>query len=183
MSTQAENPQHTRNRIFDAVSTLRCVATLGLCVALITATLNAAPPQIDRSARPHWEPAHFLLNAFLVPALTQDEAPLRWLDPRAQLHCGPDSTVQVNGKPLVAGTAVPVQPFEIAWNADNCRPFGFIGPRFDGAVTLQVYREDWGFSATIIPVGLRYTWPDGETVHVEPRSVSMPQAPWADDPD
>jgi hypothetical protein len=165
------------------VALLRLVAAIGLCFALIAITTNSARTQADNSARPLWDPAQFLLNAFLLPALEQGAVPLRWFEPRPALHCGPNTTVQVNGKPLVAGTAVPVQPFELAWHAQDCRPFGIDGPRFNGGIKLTVYREDWGFSAGIVPEGLRYTWPDGETQEVRARAGTMPQFPHADDPD
>jgi hypothetical protein len=163
------------------VALLRLAAAIGLCFALIVATTHSARTQAVNSARPQWDPAQFLLNALLLPALEQ--VPLRWFDPRPQLHCAPDTTVCVNGKPLVPGSAVPVQPFEMAWQVRDCRPFGFEGPRFDGAVTLTVYREDWGFSAGVVPAGLRYTWPDGETGEVHVRAATMPRHPHADDPD
>lgn len=165
------------------VACLRLAAAIGLCFALIAATKIATPTQVGHSARPNWDPARFLLNAFLVTALEQDALPPRWFDPRAKLNCGPDTTVHVNGKPLAVGTEVPVQPFEVAWHAHDCRPFGRDGPRFDGGVTLIVYREDRGYSATIVPAGLRYTWPNGEVVHVRPDSVTLPQQPPADDAD
>lgn len=165
------------------VACLRLAAAFGLCFALIAVTKNSAPTQAIDAARPQWEPAHFLLNAFLLPALEQDAVPLRWHDPRATLHCGPNTTVHVNGQPLVAGTAVPVQPFEVAWQAHDCRPFGFDGPRFNGGVTLAVYREEWGFSAGIVPVALHYTWPGGETHEVRVRAGTTPRHPQADDPD
>jgi hypothetical protein len=166
-----------------AVACLRLAAAIGLCFALIAATTTTAPTQVTQSARPNWDPARFLLNAFLVPALEQDAVPLRWFDPRAKLHCGPNTTVRVNGQPLVAGAAVPIQPFEVAWQVHDCRPFGFDGPRFNGGVKLTVYREEWGFSAGIVPAALRYTWPNGETQEVQVRSGTTPLFPQADDPD
>ncbi len=165
------------------VALLRFAAAAGLCFALIVATTNPARMPVDRTAPPRWDPSRFLINAFVVPALEPDQIPLRWIDPRLALHCGPNTTVHVDGKPLQPGRTVPVQPFEVAWQMKDCRPFGFDGPRFDGAVTLTVYREDWGFSAGVVPVGLRYTWPDGKGSEVHVRAATMPQYPHADDPD
>lgn len=170
-------------RIVAPATLLRFAAALGLCFTLIAATTNSACTQVVNSARPQWDPAQFLLNAFLLPALEQGAVPLRWFDPRPNLHCGPNTTVHVNGKPLVPGSAVPVQPFEVAWRVQDCRPFGFDGPRFNGAVTITVHREEWGFSAEVAPVGLRYQWPDGETREVHVRAATMPRHPHADDPD
>lgn len=165
------------------VAMLRFAAAIGFIFAVITATANPTRTELMNAARPHWNPAHFLINAFVVPAFEQDEMPLRWFDPRAKLHCGPDTTVRVNGKPMMVGTAVPAQPFEIAWHAHDCRPFGTDGPRVNGRVTLTVYREDWGLSASYVPAGLRFTWPDGEVVDVLPGASTMPNFPSLEDPD
>jgi len=167
---------HTpRNRLFDLVTGLRVSAALGLCVALITATTSFTSAPHAGASKPDWDPSQFLLNAFLLPALEQGALPLRWFDPRPNLHCGPNTMVLVNGAPLTVGTAVPNQPFELMWQAHDCRPFGFDGPRFNGSVTLTVFREDWGFSTMVEPAGLHFTWGDGQTVQVQPGVVSMPR--------
>jgi hypothetical protein len=123
-----------------------------------------------------------MLNALLVPALDADAVPLRWVDPRSALRCGPNTTVRVNGEPLVAGSLVPEKPFELEWQADGCRPFGARGERYDGAVKLTVFREDWGFSAMVEPSGLRLTRADNATTTVIPKgSAWLPQCPEATD--
>lgn len=163
--------------------TRRCAVALVLGIAAITiaAAISPARAPAGDNTRPSWNPAQFLLNAFLLPALEQGALPLRWADPRPAMHCGPNTGVRVNGEPLRVGSAVPHQPFELTWLAHACHPFGLSGPRFDGRVTLTVYREDWGFSATVKPDGLRYTTRAGEIVAIKPGAVTMPQHPLRND--
>jgi hypothetical protein len=118
-------------------------------------------------------PAHLILNALLVPALDIDALPLRWVDPRGAALCGPNTMVQVNGEPLPVGALVPYAPFELEWHANGCRPFGKAGPRFDGRVTLIVYREDWGFRAKIEPSGLRITSASNVVEMLQPGTTSL----------
>jgi hypothetical protein len=158
------------------ITLLRNAGALGLCMALVAAVPQAATP------RPGWNPEQLLLNAFLVPALEQGAIPLRWIDPRNNLHCGPNAEVRVNGELLRAGALVPNQPFELAWQAHDCRPFGVTGPRFNGGVTLTVFREDWGFSAIVVPAGLHFTWASGEVVKVLPHATWMPRNPQVPEP-
>ena len=115
----------------------------------------AATEAVSQTNASRFDPQRFILNGLLVPALDTDALPLRWVDPRPGLHCGPETTVRVNGAPLVPGELVPNAPFELEWHADACRPFGVAAPRFDGDVKLTVYREDWGFTALVVPHGLR----------------------------
>jgi hypothetical protein len=126
--------------------------------------------------------SRFLLNALLVPALDAEAMPLRWVDPRPALGCGPDSAVRVDGAPLVAGAPVPDAPFDLEWLSDGCRPFGRGGPRFDGRVQLTVVRENWGFSASVEPSDLRVAWKNG-TAWLQPGAASMPLCIDADEPD
>ena len=102
--------------------------------------------------------SRLLLSALLVPALELEALPLRWVDPRPALGCGPDSDLRVNGAPLVAGTWVPDPPFELEWQSDGCHPFGQGGPRFDGLVLLTVAKENWGLSLAVEPSDLRIAW-------------------------
>src|SRR5882724_7515845 len=101
-------------------------------------------------------------------------APLRWVDPRPRLRCGPGTVVRVNGLPLRPGELVPDVPFELQWWTDQCYPFGLQGPRFDGGVKLTVFREDWGFSAMVTPSGLSAT-SAGTQVRIQPGSARLPQ--------
>jgi hypothetical protein len=172
MPTQHPHYRLHRDIVFDFVRARRFAVVLGLCLAAIAATAQPAQAQI-RTTNPAWDPSYFLLNAFLLPALEQGAVPMRWFDPRPNLHCGPNTTVRINGEPLRVGASVPNQPFDLAWQTHNCRPFGIKGPRFDGNVTFTVYREDWGFSAKIVPAGLHYTWADGKVVAIKPGEQPM----------
>lgn len=120
-------------------------------------------------------PARFLLNVLLVPVLDAEAVPLRWVDPRRGMRCGPTTTIAVNGKPLAAGTLVPDLPFELEWHAEGCRPFGRYGPRIEGQVKLTVFREDWGFSAMIEPDQLRVVSANNQSVLIEAGAASLPR--------
>ena len=102
--------------------------------------------------------SRLLLNALLLPALQLEAMPLRWVDPRPALGCGPDSEVRVNGAPLVAGAPVSDPPIKLEWQSDGCHPFGQSGPRFDGRVQLTVVRENWGLRVAAEPLDLRVAW-------------------------
>jgi hypothetical protein len=108
----------------------------------------------------------FILDALLLPALDPHAMPLRWIDPRAAMGCGPESRINVEREPLRPGALVPATPFVLDWDSHGCHPFGDGGPRFDGRVRLTVYREDWGFSAMAEPAAMRVTMGDGRIVHV-----------------
>src|SRR5262245_6516296 len=109
------------------------VIALGLVGAIALGSPRAprAPAPASSPATP--VAARFILDALLVTALERDAVPLRWVDPRPALRCGPDTEVRVNGKPLAAGTLVPVMPFDLEWRTNGCR-LGAHGPRFDGRV-------------------------------------------------
>lgn len=152
------------------------VAVLALALGVLRIVSEAWPHPLPSASRhtAAFDPALFVLNALLVPALDADAVPLLWVDPVSASHCGPGTTVRVNGDPLVAGSRVPDAPFELAWHADGCRPFGADGPRFDGAVRLIVFREDWGFSAIVEPAGLRVSG-NGASAPLRRGSASLPQ--------
>ena len=163
-------------------SALGLTAAFGL--TMLTPPLDE--PRVEKSAvttAPAGPNAHrVILNALLVPALDADALPLRWVDPRPAMACGSGTTVRVNGAPLVAGALVPDTPFELAWHADGCRPFGARGLRFDGDVKLTVFREDWGFSAMVQPVALRVASDDSETTLTASAGAWLPQCADADEP-
>lgn len=147
----------------------------------VGALADRVPVRVGPSAPP--DPSRFVLNALLVPALDGDAVPLRWVDPRPALQCGPDTTVRVNREPLAAGALVPDTPFELEWVADGCRPFGAHGPRLDGRIRLTVFREDWGFSAMVNPSGLPVESSGNGTAIFRAGGASLPQCVWADELD
>jgi hypothetical protein len=147
------------------VTAITLVAVLAALVSMATGP-EASPPlatPIAAAAPERFDPSRFILNALLAPALDDDAVPLRWVDPRPRSGCGPATEVRVNHAPLVAGALVPVVPFDIEWQADGCRPFGAHGPRYDGAVRLVVFREEWGLSAIVESRGLRVAYAGHES--------------------
>ena len=165
------------------VTALALAAAAGLCIVLTPEIARPSRLPIASPAPPvAFDPSRFILNALLVPALDADAVPLRWVDPRPAMRCGPDTTVRVNRGPLLVGATVPNTPFELEWHADGCRPFGARGPRFDGRVRLTVFREDWGFSAIVEPSGLCLASTDTETTVIGRGAASTPQFVEADDP-
>jgi hypothetical protein len=153
---------------------------VGLAFAIALSTVGTSE-DARPGGPPAFDPSRFILNALLVPALDADAVPLRWVDPRPALHCGPDATVHVNRAPLVAGALVPDTPFELEWQTDGCRPFGAQGPRFDGRVRLTVFREDWGFSAVVEPSGLQAVSAGNRTMPIELGAALLPQFVDADE--
>jgi len=142
--------------------------------AMVSATsASAGRSQLAPIARTAFNPSRFILNALLVPALDAEAVPLRWVDPRPALRCGPGTVVRVNGTPLRPGSLVPDEPFDLEWWTDQCYPFGLQGPRFDGGVKLTVFREDWGFSAMVAPDSL-YAVADGNQTRIRRGSASYP---------
>lgn len=121
---------------------------------------GSAPPRI-RQHVPLIDPFEHIFFAYFSALVDDSAIPLRWRDPATVLRCGPESAVSVNGEPLHAGDLVPQQPFLLAWHADHCTGPGTGAPSLDGDVTLTVYREDWGFSASIVPHALRVFSGDG----------------------
>jgi hypothetical protein len=150
---------------------LGLAAAVGLGAAI--STTFAQGPKAP-AAKAAFDPSPYMLNAFLVPALDADAMPLRWVDPRPAMGCGQQTAVWVNGERLKPGDLVPDAPFEMEWLAQGCRPFGAGGPRFDGGVTLTVFREDWGFSAMVKPFNLRAV-SGGTTVPIRRAGASYPQ--------
>ena len=149
---------------------LGLAAAVGLG-AMVSATMARPTSAAGKAAI---DPSPFMLNAFLVPALDNDHVPLRWVDPRPRMRCGPGTVVRVNGLPLRAGELVPDAPFELQWWTDECYPFGVQGPRFDGGVKLMVFREDWGFSAMVVPSGMTAV-SAGNQVRIQQGSATLPQ--------
>jgi hypothetical protein len=143
-------------------------------------TVWMRPVSVTTAIRFH--PERFILNGLLAPSLDADVVPLRWVDPRPAMLCGPAASVRVNGEPLVPGNLVPGGPFELQWHADGCGPFGAAGPRFDGDVTLTVFREDWGFSAIVTPRDLRITMPSHRSRTMAAGVATMPQFAPEDEP-
>lgn len=162
----------------NAVARVVCVAAALTVVSALTLSaiqiFRSVPPAVTPT-RAVFDPSRFILNALLVPVLDVDAVPLQWVNPQPALHCGPDTAVRVNRELLVAGSLVPDEPFELEWQSDGCRPFGAQGPRFDGQIRLTVFREDWGFSAIVEPLGLHIVSTGNEMMHIRRGSASLPR--------
>ena len=96
----------------------------------------------------------FALNAFLVP-LFDDAAPPRWTSAAVEFACGPESTVMVDGEPMVVGQPIPVKAFTVRWMMDRCSPLGQDSVELSGGVELVVDRKGAGLSAVVKPDHLR----------------------------
>ena len=96
----------------------------------------------------------FALNAFLVP-LFDDAAPPRWTSAAVEFACGPETTVMVDGEPMVAGQPIPVKAFTVRWMMDRCSPLGQDSVELSGGVELVVDRKGAGLSAVVKPDHLR----------------------------
>ena len=96
----------------------------------------------------------FALNGFLMPLLG-DAAPRRWINAAVEFACGPETTVMVDGEPMVAGQPIPVKAFTVRWMMDRCSPMGQDSVELSGGVELVVERKGAGLSAVVKPDHLR----------------------------
>ena len=96
----------------------------------------------------------FALNAFLVPLL-DDAAPRRWINAAVEFACGPETTVMVDGEPMVAGQPIPVKAFTVSWVMDRCSPLGQKSVELSGGVEVVVQHKGPGLSAIVKPDHLR----------------------------
>ena len=92
--------------------------------------------------------SRFALNALLVPLL-DDDAPPRWTDVALPLMCGPATTVEVDGSPLLPGMTIPATAFTVRWSMDRCTPLAYSSVELSGVVELLVFHEDTGMSAVV----------------------------------
>ena len=164
------------------VTALGLAMAFGLAYVLTAGGAQSPRVPVSAESRPAWDAVQSVLGAVLVPAFDGDSVPLRWADAGTRAHCGPNTAVRVNRQPLEAGALVPDVPFELDWLMDGCRPFGEDGPRFDGRVRLMVFREDWGFSATVEPTSLRVSSADSVVTCTQPGSAWLPQGIKPDEP-
>jgi len=166
----------------DPMSVLSVVAVIALGI-LVAGHLHRAHEQVPggKPANPVttataagdvFDPAPFMLNALLVPALDADAEKLVWVDPRPVAQCGPATTVLVNRKPLVPGAPVGDAPFTLEWNAEDCHPFGSAGPRLDGTIRLNVF-HDAEVGAIVETSTMRATLADGSNVGIAPRWLAL----------
>jgi hypothetical protein len=91
--------------------------------------------------------------------LLDDDQPPRWSDVALGQVCGPDTRVEIDGRPLSPGSAMPATAFTLRWEMDRCSQL----EAFDvsGTVELLVFHEDTGVSAIVVPQGLTIARAEG----------------------
>jgi len=116
--------------------------------------------------------SRFSLNALLVPLLDDSEPP-RWTDVALRHFCGPQTHVEIDGRPLVPGTTIPATAFTVHWTIDRCWPLDYSAVELSGAVKLQVFHEDSGLSAIVDAQRLRVLGARGASRFDVPFAVAM----------
>lgn len=193
-NTQLQRPSEHRARTAErqtelGVDFLGILGTLVLIAFAIAAAVRshrmheppsgAQPMDIAAAAAAGggaFDPAPFMLNALLVPALDADTEPLRWTDPRPIAQCADGTTVLVDHKPLVPGALVPDSTFALEWRAIDCHPFGSAGPRLDGRIRINVFREA-EFGAIVESSTMQATLADGRSIAIAPRWLAIARDP------
>jgi hypothetical protein len=164
-----------------AVAVMLVGTTLGLVAARegVTAVPNVPPvPQAhavpitaaDGAAKREF--SRFTLNALLVPLLDDSEPP-RWTDVALRHFCGPQTRVEIDGRPLVPGMTIPATAFTVRWTIDQCWPLDYSAFELSGAVELQVFHEDTGLSAIVSAQGLRVLGTRGASRFDRPFAAAM----------
>jgi hypothetical protein len=115
----------------------------------------------------------FALNAFLSTLLDDSEPPA-WSLAALEYFCGPETLVEVDGRPVVPGDRIPDAPFTLRWTMDACWPLGFTTFEASGIVEMRVSPARDGMSAT---VDARRLWIGGASVPGVPFEASMSWAP------
>jgi len=181
-----------RNRVSNHLSQKRPHATawlafvaiatsLGLAYAGVELThlplLSPAPKSALKSLQPHDAPEPreatdtplpvnlygFALNALLVPLL-DDARPPRWTDAVLNLNCGSNTSVMVDGEPMVPGNPIPTRGFTVQWNMDSCVPFGLGVVELSGTVDLAVFPDKSKIRALVMPDHLQVESQLGRTL-------------------
>jgi hypothetical protein len=84
--------------------------------------------------------SRFALNALLATLIDDDEPP-RWTDVGLNYYCGPQTRVEVDGKPIVPGARMPANAFTLRWHMDQCSLFDSATVELSGIVELLVTHE------------------------------------------
>lgn len=114
----------------------------------------------------------FALNAFLV-TLIDDHEPPHWTDVALHYFCGPETRVEVDGKPMVPGAPVPATAFTVRWTMDQCWPLDADAFDASGVVELLVFHEDTGLSAIVDAGQLQIRGTKGSYLPSAPFPASM----------
>lgn len=121
----------------------------------------AAPHPFDDTAQDAMPDApmpvdlyRFALNALLVP-LFDDSVPPRWTEVAVEFACGPETSVLIDGEPMVPGKVVPATAFNLRWTMARCAPLGRDSVELSGNVELVVVHKKGVLSAVVMPDRLR----------------------------
>jgi hypothetical protein len=116
--------------------------------------------------------SRFALNALLVPLIDDHEPPI-WTDVGMRFFCGPATSVEVNGRPLVPGASMPATAFTVRWHIDQCRPLARASFELSGDVEVLVFHEDDGLSAVVNAQRLKVSTSKGSSHVGTPFAASM----------
>ena len=94
------------------------------------------------------------LNVLLLPLVDDDEPP-RWAAAVAGGDCGASARIAVDGRPAVAGEALPARAFRLVWSGAGCGGFGDDIVEISGAVGLWIFHDGDAWSAVVEPDRLR----------------------------
>ena len=116
------------------------------------------------------------LNVFLLPLVDDDEPP-RWAAAVAGDDCGAAPRISVDGRPLVAGAALPARAFRLVWSGTRCGGLGDDIVAISGTVTLWIFHDGDSWSAVVEPDPLRIASGGGAFVLTRRFAARTPLAP------
>jgi len=184
-SSNETSPAHCRSVRFRLGASATVALLVGTALGLVVApegvtAVSPTPPALRAHAPAIAAPddaakrkfSRIALNALLVPLLDDSEPP-RWTDVALRHFCGPQTHVEIDGGPLVPGTTIPSTAFTVRWTIDQCWPLSYSAVELSGAVELQVFHEDWGFSAMVDAQRLRVLGARGASRFDVPFAAAM----------
>jgi hypothetical protein len=180
-SKDGESVRRLRRKLMHGCSA--AIALLGIMMAFFAARESLAAASVAGSARPRpaavaariadpitGQFSKFALNALLVP-LIDDQEPPAWTDVGMRFFCGPSTSVEVDGRPLVPGGSLPATAFTVRWHIDYCWPLDAF--ELSGDVELLIFHEDNGLSATVNAQRLKVSTWKGSSFVATPFAASM----------
>jgi len=135
-------------------------------VAAAAAALSVAEEAFQRRA----------LNVLLLPLVDDDEPP-RWAAAAAGGDCGAAPSISVDGRPPVAGEALPARAFRLVWSGTRCGGLGDDIVEISGTVSLWIFHDDDAWSAVIEPDRLRVVTGGGALMLSRRFGARTPLAP------
>ncbi len=156
MAAQAQAEQRGR-----CARRWRCLLLAGcVCVAACQPHATLEPPARAAAAAPEAPSAdeaafqRRVLNVLLLPLVDDDEPP-RWAAAVVGGDCGAGPRVSVDGRPAVAGEALPARAFQLVWSGASCGGFGDDLVEVSGTITLWIFHDGDAWSAVVEPDRLR----------------------------